>query len=436
MAILTGPAPRGTKIQQRAIGHAGIARQLLRARGTEVEPPRGSDNALVVYARVNGGRWIADCPDPACNGAERVNADDPTFYCWSCYNASFAHRTARVIFPAAGMMRSIEAALLDRPHVDFMSWEPGTTIQELREGGPFHRSWTAPRTWTTGEIVTAAILNAHVRDNLLETAPAKVTTQGDLVYATAANTIARLAKGTARQQLAMNAGATAPEWVSSLQSLMTAQGDLVYASSANTPARLAKGTASQLLRMNSGATAPEWATVATPEWSKVSSGALASVTEIDCTSLSGYKRYRMRLQIHASSNNGGMGPITARVNSQTTANYTYIGVYGQNSAGPTLDPSTNTATSWGLTAGQTQSNVGTAERSGFIQLDLEHDTAGGTFKVGVQWRVTVYASSSSSNSLIAFGGGNFATAIASIDAIKVLFGQANSGYYLLEGSNS
>jgi len=26
--------------------------------------------------------------------------------------------------------------------------------------------WTTPRTWTTGEVVTAAIMNTHVRDNL------------------------------------------------------------------------------------------------------------------------------------------------------------------------------------------------------------------------------------------------------------------------------
>lgn len=26
--------------------------------------------------------------------------------------------------------------------------------------------WTAPRTWTTGELVTGAIMNTHVRDNL------------------------------------------------------------------------------------------------------------------------------------------------------------------------------------------------------------------------------------------------------------------------------
>lgn len=28
-------------------------------------------------------------------------------------------------------------------------------------------AWTAPRTWTTGELVTAAIMNTHVRDNEL-----------------------------------------------------------------------------------------------------------------------------------------------------------------------------------------------------------------------------------------------------------------------------
>lgn len=45
-----------------------------------------------------------------------------------------------------------------------------------------------------------------------------------------------------------------------LDTLLTTAGDIMYASSANTPARLAKGTAYQHLRMNSGATAPEWNT--------------------------------------------------------------------------------------------------------------------------------------------------------------------------------
>ena len=57
-------------------------------------------------------------------------------------------------------------------------------------------AWSDPRDWTTGEVVTAAIMNAHVRDNFDQTAPAKLTTAGDILYASGANTPARLAKGT------------------------------------------------------------------------------------------------------------------------------------------------------------------------------------------------------------------------------------------------
>lgn len=88
---------------------------------------------------------------------------------------------------------------------------------------------------------------------------------GDMIYASAANTWARLAKGTALQHLRMNAGATAPEWASyatieSLEGLPLASGDILYATGADTLARLPKGTALQILRQNSAATAPEWST--------------------------------------------------------------------------------------------------------------------------------------------------------------------------------
>jgi len=55
-------------------------------------------------------------------------------------------------------------------------------------------------------------MNAHVRDNFNETVTAKVTTAGDLAYATAANALARLGIGTAGQYLMTNVGATAPAW--------------------------------------------------------------------------------------------------------------------------------------------------------------------------------------------------------------------------------
>ncbi len=42
-------------------------------------------------------------------------------------------------------------------------------------------AWTTPRTWVTGELVTAAMLNAHVRDNF------NVVREGGLAIANQAN---------------------------------------------------------------------------------------------------------------------------------------------------------------------------------------------------------------------------------------------------------
>lgn len=75
-------------------------------------------------------------------------------------------------------------------------------------------AYTSPMTYVAGAVLTAGQMNTYVRDNVLATAVAIVTTQGDTVYASAANTLARLAKGTAYQHLRINSGATAPEWTS------------------------------------------------------------------------------------------------------------------------------------------------------------------------------------------------------------------------------
>ena len=50
-------------------------------------------------------------------------------------------------------------------------------------------AWTAPRTWVATETLTAALLNTHLRDNMLETAPAKAANAGEWFRATAANAI-------------------------------------------------------------------------------------------------------------------------------------------------------------------------------------------------------------------------------------------------------
>ena len=83
-------------------------------------------------------------------------------------------------------------------------------------------------------------------------------TAGDILYATGSTTLTKLAKGTGRQGLQTNSGATAPEWTNSPQSLMTAAGDILYASGANTLAKLAKGSDDEVLTLASGV--PSWAT--------------------------------------------------------------------------------------------------------------------------------------------------------------------------------
>lgn len=50
-------------------------------------------------------------------------------------------------------------------------------------------AWTAPMTAVANAVFTAAQFNTHVRDNLLETAPAKATTPGSIFVTDAANAI-------------------------------------------------------------------------------------------------------------------------------------------------------------------------------------------------------------------------------------------------------
>lgn len=71
-------------------------------------------------------------------------------------------------------------------------------------------AWTNPKTYVVSAVLTAAEMNTYQRDNMLETAPAKVTTAGDIVYATGANQLARLG-ATANAFLKFNSAGNAVE---------------------------------------------------------------------------------------------------------------------------------------------------------------------------------------------------------------------------------
>ena len=130
------------------------------------------------------------------------------------------------------------------------------TKEWLNEINDFYHTLFAAS--TTAAAARTALGVPSTTEAILDTL---VTTTGDMIYASSASTPARLAIGTARQQLATNAGATAPEWVSSMQSLMTTTGDTLHASSANTPARLAIGAAGAISMVASGL--PSWLAIGT-----------------------------------------------------------------------------------------------------------------------------------------------------------------------------
>jgi len=74
-------------------------------------------------------------------------------------------------------------------------------------------AWTTPKTWASGYVVLAADLNTHLRDNLNVTAPAVMSSQGDVLYASGSNTPARLAKNTTAQRVLDNSGTNNnPAW--------------------------------------------------------------------------------------------------------------------------------------------------------------------------------------------------------------------------------
>ena len=90
-----------------------------------------------------------------------------------------------------------------------------------------------------------------IKESLLDAA-------GDIVYASADNTPARLGIGSTNQALGVSGGV--PAYQASSKSTLTTTGDIMYASAANTPARLGIGTTGQVVTVASGI--PSWATPA------------------------------------------------------------------------------------------------------------------------------------------------------------------------------
>ena len=173
-------------------------------------------------------------------------------------------------------------------------------------------------------------------------------TAGDILYATGETTLTKLNKGTAEQVLAMNSGATAPDWgsvdLTVLPTITVAKGgtnlasftagDILYATGTTTLAKLAKGTASQALQMNAGATAPEWVTASGGGFVKLAtttlSGTSAGIAFDNTYITSTYDNYYVTVNgLYPTTDNADIGIFLSVDNGSNFATHTSGNRYSQ-----------------------------------------------------------------------------------------------------------
>jgi hypothetical protein len=192
-------------------------------------------------------------------------------------------------------------------------------------------------------------------------------TAGDIFYATGTTTITKLGKGTGLQGLQTNSGATAPEWANSPQSLMTAAGDVLYASGANTLAKLAKGSNDEVLTLAGGV----------PSWAAATAGGKLYAQPLQATD-STMRSTTSTSSWEDCSNTMSQAITMSASDSKVLVTATFTSQSGStDSAGSIFRDSTNLGDSvWGMGRTYGANNYGTY---GFIYLDAPGDTSEHTY---------------------------------------------------------
>ena len=136
---------------------------------------------------------------------------------------------------------------------DLVYYAAGTTFTKLAIGA---NTTILASNGTAPQWVSASSVSIGTATNLAGGAA------GSVPYQSAANTTTFVSIGSAYQAFQVNAGGTAPTWQPSATSVLTSQGDLLYASSANTLARLGKNTSATRYLSNTGSNNnPDWAQI-------------------------------------------------------------------------------------------------------------------------------------------------------------------------------
>jgi hypothetical protein len=100
------------------------------------------------------------------------------------------------------------------------------------------------------------------------------------------------------------------------KTLTTTTGDIIYASAANTPARLGIGSTDQILKVTGGV--PVWATpsAGAPAWTRIANGTLSGTT----VSVSGINAAEILISLPNWAQGGSTAPMV-RVNNDSGSNY-------------------------------------------------------------------------------------------------------------------
>ena len=204
--------------------------------------------------------------------------------------------------------------------------------------------------------------------------------------------------------------------------LTTTTGDIIYASSANTPARLGIGSSGQVLTVSGGI--PSWATSSSGGMTSIASGSLSgSTTTVGSFSASYTDLY---LVITNVSGTDGTGGLRLRINGDSTANY-HVSNFQQAEVGQTYQSGQSIGTEIITATG----GLNTPTNNNAVYLYI-YDYNSSVRKNYQMQAITNSGGNSATCAMAISGGYQGTSAVTSID-IRVTAGSFDNGTYTLYG---
>lgn len=228
-------------------------------------------------------------------------------------------------------------------------------------------AWTAPTTRATGDIITAAIWNTDVVDNLAFLGThAHSGASGDgsaslgpLVQTDFTDAAAPAAPGagktrvysvSGRLRTRAGAGGADSQLVSSLDG--TARGDLLFFNASSAWARLAAGTSGQFLKTLGAGADPAWA--ALPTITTIAESVLgADAANVDFTSIPATYRHLMIVIYGQSALGADIDTVMVRFNGSSAANYENQRLRGSSTTASAAFSTGQTSLEVGVISGRT-----------------------------------------------------------------------------------